>query len=181
MLAGSLVGLRAIELDDLEQLRIWRNRPENRRYFREYREISSSAQQEWYRKLLDERLHDMFAIVRCEDGQLLGAAGLCYIDWMRSSAEVSLYIGDGYIDAVYAPDALAVLLRYGFDDLSLRRLHTTVYEYDIHKRDLLLGANFLSEGVLRDAHCAEGRWYDVHLYGLLSYEFNGEREHGIRW
>ena len=37
MLKGKIVGLRAIEEDDLEVLLNWRNQPEYRRFFREYR------------------------------------------------------------------------------------------------------------------------------------------------
>lgn len=39
MLTGKRTGLRAIEQQDLNQLLEWRNQPEYRRYFREYREL----------------------------------------------------------------------------------------------------------------------------------------------
>ena len=59
MLEGQVVGLRAIERADLEPLREWRNRPEFRRYFREYREISPDMQQRWYETVVlgDKRPH----------------------------------------------------------------------------------------------------------------------------
>ena len=44
MLSGKHVGLRAIELADLPQLLEWRNKPEFRQYFREYRELNTEQQ-----------------------------------------------------------------------------------------------------------------------------------------
>ena len=44
MIKGKKVYLSAIEESDLEQLRQWRNLPEYRKHFREYREISTTMQ-----------------------------------------------------------------------------------------------------------------------------------------
>lgn len=179
MIAGAVVGLRAIEPEDLDQLLIWRNRPENRRYFREYREIPLSAQREWFERMLNDGSCAMFAIVH--EDWLVGATGLCNIDWLRRSAEVSLYVGDGYIDSVYAPDALHALLVYGFDELGLRRIYAETYAFDVHKQALLLDAGFRQEGVLRDAHIAEGSWHDSYIYSLLSHELDEDTGHGTSW
>ena len=181
MLTGSLTGLRALEPEDLEQLREWRNRPENRKHFREYREIGPSSQKEWYEQTRCDHHYEMFGIVRLDNEWLIGATGLCFIDWLSRSAEVSLYIGEGYVDSTYAPDALCTVMRYGFEDLGLHRLHAETYEFDTHKQNLLLNAEFRQEGELRDAHFTEGKWYDVYVYGLLSHEFNEERGHGLSW
>ena len=48
MISGNKVYLTSIEAGDLEQLRYWRNLPEFRKHFREYREISSSMQHRWF-------------------------------------------------------------------------------------------------------------------------------------
>ena len=45
---GNKVFLSAVEEGSLEQLRSWRNEPELRKYFREYREISKAMQKRWY-------------------------------------------------------------------------------------------------------------------------------------
>ena len=48
MLSGKKVYLSSVEESSLEKLRQWRNKPELRRYFREYREISSTMQKNWF-------------------------------------------------------------------------------------------------------------------------------------
>src|SRR5258708_4611847 len=118
MLKGSTVGLRAIERADLSALLKWRNEPAFRRFFREYRELSSSDHERWFDNVvLKDPSVRMFSIVELETGRLMGACGLCYINWVDRNADMSIYIGvdDIYIDDKYAPDAARSLLRYGFE------------------------------------------------------------------
>lgn len=171
MLSGKVTGLRAIEPDDLEQLRLWRNIPNFRRHFRESRELSRAQQQNWYDKIvLGDPNTRMFAITALEDGRLLGACGLCYIDWMRRSADFSFYIGDGdaYIDDIYAPDAGRVLINHGFLTLGLHRLWCEIYAFDDKKKAFLPSLGFQLDGRHRDHHFEDGRFHDSLFYGLLS-------------
>ena len=171
MLTGTHVTLRAIEPDDLEPLRAWRNRPDYRRYFREYREISSVEQQNWYSTdVIGNPRTRMFAITETVSGRLLGACGLCYIDAMRRSADFSIYIGadDLYIDDQYAVDAGRLLLDYGFRELNLHRVWAEIYEIDTQKQVLLPALGFVRDGRLRDAHFTEGTWCASLMYSILS-------------
>ena len=83
MIKGHHTALRAIEKDDLPTLLAWRNDPELRRYFREYRELNFQQQMNWFEnKVINDIDTKMFAIVD-DQQELLGAAGLCYIDWIN--------------------------------------------------------------------------------------------------
>ena len=118
MLTGETVGLRAIEREDLPALVAWRNQPEYRRFFREYRELSSLHQENWFEnKVMGDSHMVMFSIVELSSKELLGACGLCYIDWINRNADFSIYIGKDhlYIDDVYAIDASRVMMKYGFE------------------------------------------------------------------
>jgi len=67
MLKGCFVSLRAIEHTDLPELLEWRNRPEYRRYFREYRELNMENQSTWYEKVvLNDPKTVMFSIINRE-------------------------------------------------------------------------------------------------------------------
>lgn len=171
MLKGEVVGLRAIEPDDLEKLRSWRNKPEFRRYFREYRELSSEQQRAWYQsKALNDTSTCMFAIVGLENGELYGACGLCYVDWINRSADFSIYIGhdDLYIDERLAIDAARVLIRYGFEELNLHRLWSEIYDFDSAKIKMFDTLGFHLDGRHVDAHRTEGRWCDSLFFGLIN-------------
>ncbi len=51
MIVGKHIGLRAIENDDLEKLREWRNTPNLRKFFRETSEISKINQEAWFKSI----------------------------------------------------------------------------------------------------------------------------------
>ncbi len=173
MLRGHQVGLRAVDRSDLEDLLAWRNRPEYRRYFREYRELSMDNQVQWFEKVvLGDRNTVMFSIVELDTGKLLGACGLCYIDWVNKSADFSIYIGadDMYIDDKYADDAAKVMMQYGFNELGLHRLWCEIYEFDEPKKELFNRLKFNQDGILRQTHWSEGKWCDSIFWSMLSHE-----------
>jgi hypothetical protein len=174
MLDGACTSLRAIEPDDLPTLLEWRNRPHFRRHFREYRELSVAQQEAWYNKtvLNDDRVR-MFSIIEQGNGCLIGACGLCYIDWINRNADFSLYIGadDLYIDDVYAPDAGRNLLNYGFAELNLHRVWSEIYDFDHRKEKLFATLGFSVDGRHRQTHWTEGRWCDSLFYSILRHEY----------
>ncbi len=179
-LSGKHVVLRAIKPGDLEPLRLWRNRPDYRQYFREYRDITPAMQQNWYDNIVlgDERVR-MFAITARKDERLLGACGLCYIDPHNSSADFSLYIGadDLYIDDKYAPETGELLLHYGFETLGLHRIWAEIYAIDEAKQKLLPSLGFTPDGRHRQAHRMEdGKFTDCLFYGLLKPDY-GRKKH----
>ncbi len=176
MLKGELTGLRAIAEADLEPLRIWRNKPEFRRYFREYREISPEMQRKWFENaVLNDPRTRMFAIERLEDGALMGACGLCYIDGINQNADFSIYLGldDLYIDDKYAIDAGQILLKYGFEELALHRVWCEIYSIDTAKQSFLPKLGFELEGEHKETHFTEGKWVNSLYYGLLSTSHSG--------
>ena len=175
MLKGTFVKLRAIELSDLEQLRIWRNNPINRQYFREYRELSDQDQMDWYKNIVQAKKEVlMFAIIDIDTEILLGACGLCYIDYIRRSADLSIYIGhnDIYLDSKYSIDCAKLLLDYGFDEIGLHRIWSEVYSHDTVKQNFFDSLGFQIDGRLRQSHWTGGKWEDSIIYSFLSCDKN---------
>lgn len=163
MITGQIVGLRAIEEEDLPQLLAWRNNPKMRKYFREYRELNSTNQMNWFNKyVMNDISTRMFAIIDLKTKDLLGACGLCYIDWINRSADFSIYIGknDLYIDEVYAIEAAQLMEFYGFNELNLHRLWAEIYSTDLKKQKFFHQLKFTQEGVFKETHWTEGRWVD---------------------
>ena len=173
MLTGSITGLRAVERADLGQLLEWRNRPDYRRFFREHRELSSEQQNAWFENtVLRDPATRMFSIIEISNGRLLGACGLCYIDWLNKNADFSIYIGADnlYIDGKFAPDAARVLISHAFGELGMHRLWAEVYDFDEAKQDFFKGLGFSLDGRHRETHWGEGRWNDSLFFGLLASE-----------
>lgn len=171
MIKGNIVGLRAIEKEDLQQLLAWRNNTENRQYFREWRELNMVHQYKWFENhVMSSTSPIMFSITKIEDNTLLGVCGLTYIDWVHRIAEISIYIGDGYIDETYAPEALKLLYSYAFNTIGLHKVWMAMYEYDIKKYNLAINCGFTKEGLFREVHFEGGKWHDEYLFGKLENE-----------
>ncbi len=105
---------------------------------------------------------------------LLGACGLCAIDWVNRTADFSIYIGhDGlYIDERHAPDAGRTLLRYrlrGAGDCIASGARSTVSTQA--KQRLLDALGFTLDGRHRETHWGEGAWHDSLFFGILDREF----------
>lgn len=169
--------LASIEEENIEQLRLWRNDPSLRRYFRETKEISKKEQKRWYEdKVLNDPNQINFEIHSFDTKELIGHCGLCYINWINRTAEFTIYIGNSNMRGRgYGTDALSALLNYGFIDLNLNRIWCEVYSFnDAINSYRKLG--FKDEGVLREHIYIEGKYYDTYMLGLLKKEWLAKKK-----
>ena len=175
MLKGKKIKLVRVEKGDLRQLMEWRNNPEFRKHFREYRELNMSNQKKWYEeKVLRDPATLMFSIRRLKDNKLLGCCGLVYISWIYKHADMSLYIGwkDLYIDKYgYAEEACRLLLDYGFKELGLNKIWTEIYIFDKRKKKLYDKFGFYIDGTLRQHYLYNGKFWDSYILSILSSEW----------
>ena len=175
MYRGSNIYLNAINKEDLPQLMNWRNLPEYRKHFREYRELNMDMQMRWYEsKVLGDSSTEMFAIRLNETGELIGCCGLCYINWVHRNADLSLYIGwrKSYIDDEgYAEEACRLLFDYGFNELGLQKVWTEIYVFDKKKFDLYKKLGFSVDGELRNQYFYDGKWWNSYMLSLLKDEW----------
>lgn len=180
MISGEKVYLKAIEPDDLDALMNWRNIPEFRKHFREYKEINSVMQKKWFETtVLNDSRTIMFSVFDSTTNELLGCCGLCYINWIHRYADLSLYIGyeQSYIDdRGFAEDACKLLLHYGFNELNLHKIWSELYEFDVRKIQLYKKLGFSVDGVLRDNYFFDAKWWNSIIYSMLSTEFSDDCE-----
>jgi len=173
MITGKLVGLRAIEEADLELLQKWRNTPSFRRNFREVRELGMESQKKWFKMIYDNPMRDfMFGIVDIDNGQLIGACGLLYINWFIRSADFSFYIGrdNAYMDDKgYAEEATRLLIDYGFNNLNLHKIWMELYEFDKVKYDFFTQKfGFKQDALLRDNCFEDGKYWNSYIISLIN-------------
>ena len=175
MIKGKLVGLRAVEREDLKIMRDWRNLPEFRKNFREYRELNMEMQIKWFEKfVVEDNDTQMFIIERFKDSKSIGVCGLVYIDWVIKSADISFYIGEKnvYIDSLgYADEALILLMKYAFNQLNLHKIWTELYEFDTKKINFYEKYKFKRDAVLRDNCFEDGKYWNAYIYSLIQDEF----------
>lgn len=178
MIQGNYVYLRAIEKTDLPQLMNWRNNPELRKFFRETDEINTENQLKWFESINTKSSpHKMFAIIKSDTNELMGACGLCYIDWVNRSADFSIYLGydDIYIDQKYAIDAANLMIDYGFNILNLHRLWAEIYSIDEAKKIFFAQLKFTLDGTFRETYWYDKKWHDSLFYSLLSNNYKEKK------
>ena len=175
MYTKGLVSLTALERKDLPQLMQWRNIPEYRKHFREYRELNMFQQETWFQdKVIKDNDTLMFAIRQNKNQALIGCCGLVYIDWIHRHADLSLYIGydDLYVDNIgFCEESCRLLLGYGFEELGLNKVWTEIYEFDKKKDDLYTKIGFKKDGVLRQNYFFKNKWWDSKILSILQNEF----------
>jgi RimJ/RimL family protein N-acetyltransferase len=176
MIKGNKIGLRAIEKEDLNLLRDWRNIESFRKNFREVRELSLADQNNWFESLQKTKSFNyMFMIVSLEDNSPIGACGLLYINWIIRSADFSFYIGleNMYIDQDgLALEATNLLLNYGFNNLNLNKIWMELYEFDNQKNIFFRKKfGFQQDGCLRDNCYENGKYWNSFILSLLKDEY----------
>jgi len=176
MIKGDLVGLRAVEKEDLQLLRDWRNIEEFRKNFREVRELNMANQIQWYEKSCVNNPNDfMFIIIELADNKPVGACGLLYINWVIRSADLSFYIGknEEYIDEKgLAKDSAQLLIKYGFENLNLNKIWMELYEFDNKKLNFFQNQfDFKIDGRLRQNCFENGKYYDSFILSLLNKDY----------
>jgi UDP-4-amino-4,6-dideoxy-N-acetyl-beta-L-altrosamine N-acetyltransferase len=171
LIEGELIRLRAIEKEDLKQLRGWRNEPEIKKFTREYRELSMQNQLQWLDFLARNKNTIMFA-VETKNGKLIGCTGLTYIDWKNRGAEASIYIGDKkYKGKGYGTDTLKTLMKYGFEELNLHMLFGEIFEYNKANIRLFEKCGFKRDGILRHRLYRDGKYWNSIFYSILKREW----------
>ena len=159
-------------MDSIEQMRQWRNNPDLRKYFREYREISDYMQDKWYEKAMSDPNQVNFEIRDPKADILIGHCGLYYIDWISRHAEFGIYVGhNSYKSSGYGSDALRALIIYGFNELNLNKIWCEVYSNN-DALDIYRHIGFKDEGYLRDKYFNDGRYWDSYMLAMLKKDFN---------
>ncbi len=176
MIKGKKIYLCSVEPESLEQLLEWRNIPELRQYFREYRELNSVTQAKWYKKILRDKNQINFEIHDLNSDDLIGHCGLYYVHWIYRTAEFGIYIGDDeYRTGGYGSDSLRTLIKYGFDDLNLNRIWAECYSNNAACK-IYEHIGFTIEGNLRQTVYKNGKYYDSIIFGLLKKEYDEIKE-----
>ena len=177
MFEGKFVNLRALEKEDLENLRTWRNLKHVRKSTREYRLLNMINQKDWF-----ESIHKnnppkdiMFGIIN-KKNKLVGVTGLTYIDWKNRTSEISIYLSyPKWQKKPEAKNTLELIMQYGFDELNLNRLWVEIYGLMAENIELFEKMSFVKEGILREKIWRQKKWWDTFIYSKLAREYHGKK------
>ena len=105
--------------------------------------------------------------VRLEGEGLIGVVGLQQIARDRLRAELGYWIGVPWWGKGYATEAARAVVRYGFDELGLHKIHAHYLTRNPASGKVLERVGMRREGMLREEVRKWGRFEDVILCGIL--------------
>jgi RimJ/RimL family protein N-acetyltransferase len=113
----------------------------------------------------------LFGLRRTSDDALVGMAELDGILWAHGVAWLGIGLGREFWDQRLGSEALALLLRYAFQELNLYRVQLTVFDYNARALALYRRSGFLEEGRFRQFLLRDGERHDMLLMGILRDEW----------
>jgi RimJ/RimL family protein N-acetyltransferase len=180
VLVGRLVGLREPRREDVEALFSLDVDAEHVSLAstRPFQPRTLAALQAAYdkRQAEPDPTSAQFTIQRLDDdaGAAIGDVGLWRIDMHHRSAHVGISLLTDARGKGLGRDAVAVIIRYGFQIRGLARLSLETLAVNTAMRATASACGFVEEGHLRSASWHLGRRVDEVLYGLLADEWNDQ-------
>lgn len=162
-------------------LRKWRNSEAVRNQMLHQKDISEEEHLFWYRKVTSSASTYRIRVAFAEE-EPFGVIYLTDIDHESSTASWGMYIGEEcFRGRGLAKSLLAALLFWGFDELFLFRMYTSVLDGNERALALYRKAGFQMEGVWRDhVVCACGR-KDLLWIGMLREEWEMHKQRITTW
>ena len=173
MFEGKSVSLRALEKEDLEILKEWRNSKHVRKSTREYKLLNMINQNNWFESIhqLNPPREIMFGILN-KRKKLIGVTGLTYIDWKNRNSEISIYFStNNWQTKSEAKEVINLILEYGFEELNLHRLYVEIFSLMKENIKLFSQLKFIKEGELREKIWRQNKWWDTIIFSKLSSEY----------
>jgi RimJ/RimL family protein N-acetyltransferase len=72
----------------------------------------------------------------------------------------------------YGGEACRLLIAYAFDHLNLHKITAGTVVENVAMTQVFLGLGFVIEGTLAQQFYLEGRYHDIHRFGLLRAAFS---------
>jgi ribosomal-protein-alanine N-acetyltransferase len=112
-----------------------------------------------------------FAIVLKVSEELIGAIGLT-LNQAHIHAELGYWIGKPYWNQGYCTEAAREVIRYGFERLSLNRIHAMYLSRNPASGEVMSKIGMRHEGTRRQHILKWDRFEDVELWGFLREEYD---------
>lgn len=170
MIAGEQIILRALEPADLERCYRWMNDPNIVWTLKSRYPMPFHLEAEWLEKAVRNSHNERhFAIERRQDREHIGNASIHDIDWVSRSAAFGMFIGDPSAwNRGYGSDAIQTLVRFAFQEMNLRKLRISIFDYNDRGRNVLLSAGFVQEGKLEREFFRDGTYHDIVILSIFN-------------
>lgn len=165
-----MIELRFVQEKEIETIRIQRNKW--KKYFRQEKDLTEKDQKRWYKhyKKYESTPNALYFVIVKDVTELIGVCGFTKIDRENKGAELSFFMFDNYINE-YSNEALKILLEWGFNNLSLERVYTDVFHYDLLKYNFLVKNGWTTEDIRTSSYKKDGSFVELFLFSIAKDRF----------
>lgn len=168
--------LREHQPDDWRAIYAFESDPENARYLdqhpRSEAEIQLLLPQVIAWRYARPRLHYAFAMVRRADQALIGWCTLHLRGRQLDAGEIGYALRRDCWGQGYATETARALLRFGFEQLGLRRISAECHPDNTGSWRVMEKAGMRREGLLRQNTCIRGAWTDTLVYAMVAEDWS---------
>jgi [ribosomal protein S5]-alanine N-acetyltransferase len=161
--------LKEFTVDDINKEYIeWLNNPEINRYLEaKYTVWNHLNATKYVQSFRNNKEKYLFGIYTLEDDKYIGNGSISSVNYNTEVFEFALFVGDKtYWGKKVAFEVTLLLLRFGFDDLKLRKVFGGAYSNQIASRFTLKKIGFTQEAILKDRYIFEGEPIDCVIHSL---------------
>ncbi len=120
--------------------------------------------------------NEFFLICRNEDSAIAGAINLSQI-FLRSfqNAYLGYYIAEKFAGKGYMTEAIALILRYAFENLKLHRIEANIQPHNLASIAVVRINGFTKEGFSPKYLKIGGRWRDYERWAIIKENWTEKR------
>jgi RimJ/RimL family protein N-acetyltransferase len=105
----------------------------------------------------------------------IGIVGLYDINWIARHTELRIVIGEtDYLGKGVGTSVVKAVIKYAFEKLNLNKVYLGVNADDERANKCYQKAGFVKEGVSRDYHFRNGKYYNSNSYSILRREWKND-------
>ncbi len=170
---GKRIYIRPILVEDLPIITIWINDPEINQFLKTLWPMAPEDEKKWFDSLRERSGKDVvFGIVLEDTDELIGVMGVHKISFFNGVAETGSFIGRKDLwSKGYGTEAKMLVLDYAFTTLGLRKINSSVYDFNPRSARCLEKCGYRREGVRVANKWRNGRHVDEYEYGVFKETF----------
>ncbi|MCL4299113.1 MAG: GNAT family N-acetyltransferase [Anaerolineae bacterium] len=107
------------------------------------------------------------------DNIIIGSCGYVF-DKPHAQAGLGYELSQAFWRRGFMTEALAAILRFGFERLALNRIQALVMRDNRASVQLLHKLGFQEEGILRESKFFKGQFHDLRCFSLLKKDYSSE-------
>lgn len=115
----------------------------------------------------DSDMGYIFAIRIPDTKKIIGGIGLG-IDKKFNKAELGYWLCKNYWNKSFTTEAVKAIIKFGFEDLKLKRIFASHFDFNIASGKVMENAGMSKEGILKCHTQKEGKYQDHALYAIIN-------------